>query len=116
MPVVLHSSVPINEPFPLVRSKLLIHRDMGSSSMTVNEAILKPGAIIPLHVHPSHDEAVVILEGVLEYVLGEETLTVHAGTTIHIPTGVKHQVVNRGPGDCRVIGIFPTVDVRREFL
>ncbi len=50
------------------------------------------GAVIPLHDHP-HEQAGMLLEGRLQFTLGEETRIVEAGAMFIIPPNVPHRVV-----------------------
>lgn len=52
---------------------------------------LPEGTGMPLlHVHRSMDEAFQILEGTIEYRLGDRYVTVQAGDAVLIPAGVAH--------------------------
>ena len=39
-----------------------------------------------------------------------------AGDTIIAPDGVKHSLTNTGSDPAKIIAIFPTIDVQREWL
>jgi len=54
----------------------------------------KPGARATTHIHPDTEEAMVIVEGTLEAVLGDEMVTLGPGDTVLAPAGVKHGFVN----------------------
>ncbi len=49
------------------------------------------GAVIPLHDHP-HEQGGMLIEGKLEFMLGEETRIVEAGAMFLIPPNVPHRV------------------------
>ncbi len=49
------------------------------------------GAVIPLHDHP-HEQGGMLIEGRLEFTLGEETRIVEAGAMFLIPPNVPHSV------------------------
>ena len=49
------------------------------------------GAVIPLHDHP-HEQGGMLIEGRLEFTLGEETRIVEAGAMFLIPPNVPHRV------------------------
>ena len=52
---------------------------------------------VPLHMHASHSETVVILAGSATMTLGNETLKVKKGDIFFIPQGMPHSVtVQRG--------------------
>ncbi|MDP9177367.1 MAG: cupin domain-containing protein [Gemmatimonadota bacterium] len=54
---------------------------------------LKKGCIVPKHSH-ENEQITYILEGVLRFHLGDdqrETVDVHAGEVLHIPSNLPHQ-------------------------
>ena len=118
MPIIQRGSVPSQEntPAPGAVSQPVVSGALGAVSLTVTELTLSPGAEIPLHIHPGHEECMLVLEGTLEAVVGEESETVAAGTTVLAPEGVKHSLANRSASPARVLAIFPTTNVQRQFL
>lgn len=57
---------------------------------------LAPGAVIPEHHHPAHDETFFVHEGTVTAVLNGEEHTARAGDVVHIPAGTV--IVGRNPG------------------
>jgi quercetin dioxygenase-like cupin family protein len=49
----------------------------------------------PPHVHRQHQEAFFVVEGMLSFRAGEETIEAEAGSFIFIPAGVVHAFSNR---------------------
>jgi quercetin dioxygenase-like cupin family protein len=115
MPIISHDKAPTFDVFPGMHARGLVNKDCGSVSLTVNEAVVDPGAQIPLHIHPT-EEAIIILEGSLEATVGDEVTTVGPGKTILAPAGVKHRLVNNSPNLGKIISIFPTTNVERTFV
>jgi quercetin dioxygenase-like cupin family protein len=74
-----------------------------SSSLSV----LEPGAGAPLHLHPDVDEILIVLEGTLDFRLGDERRVVGPGHTVAIPAGTPHGFTAIGPGAARLIGFLP---------
>ncbi len=60
------------------------------SNMTLGIAELNPGKSNPLHVHDNCEEVIYILSGSCEQRVGERTVLMKAGDTLHIPAGVPH--------------------------
>ncbi|AGS22467.1 cupin 2 domain-containing protein [Rhizobium etli] len=57
-----------------------------------------PGVLAPRHAHPG-EEVAYVLEGTLEYRLdGREPVTLKAGQSLFIPSGVVHSAKNVGSG------------------
>jgi quercetin dioxygenase-like cupin family protein len=57
---------------------------------------LAPGAQIPEHHHPAHDESFFVHQGTVTAVLNGQEHTVRAGGLVHIPAGTV--IVGRNPG------------------
>ena len=74
------------------------------------------GDRIPLHVHPTVEEVVVIEDGAAEVTLGDERRTVGAGAVVFIPPGTPHGTRNVGATVLRVQAIFPTPDIDIRML
>ena len=74
------------------------------------------GDRIPLHVHPTVEEVVVIEDGAAEVTLGDEKRTVGAGAVVFIPPGTPHGTRNVGATVLRVQAIFPTPDIDIQML
>lgn len=53
------------------------------------------------HIHHAGSETFYVLEGAMEFVLGEERITASAGTCVHVPVGAVHSFSNPGPGRVR---------------
>lgn len=59
---------------------------------------IAPGVLAPNHSHPG-EEIAFVLEGTLEYKLeGREPVTLKAGQSLFIPSGVVHSAKNVGSG------------------
>ena len=100
---------------PGVGRWLLLDGEIGSESLTVADLTLDPESQVPTHIHPT-EEAMVILDGELEAVLGDEVITVTEGQTVLAPPGVKHGFINRSGGSARLMAIFPTGKMERTLV
>jgi quercetin dioxygenase-like cupin family protein len=54
----------------------------------------EPFAVVPPHSHP-HEQMGVLLEGELEFTIGDETRVLRKGDCWWVPSGVVHSVRNR---------------------
>lgn len=54
------------------------------------------GDKVPWHTHENEDEMFFVIEGVLDILEKEKTLTLHSGEFYVVPKGVEHRVVPRG--------------------
>lgn len=78
----------------------------GFSSLSLIITETQPGGGPPLHVH-EHEEAHVVLEGKVSYVIGDQRFTVEGPYVVRIPAGVPHTFVNAGTQPLRLIGVLP---------
>lgn len=66
--------------------------------MSVGEKLMnirirfKPGAIVPLHSH-FHEQISYVIEGHLQFTIGETQVRVSPGESVHIPSNVTHGCV-----------------------
>lgn len=58
------------------------------------------------HVHNAGSETFYVLEGRMEFALGEERIIAAPGTCVHIPAGAVHAFSNPGPGRVRYAEIL----------
>jgi quercetin dioxygenase-like cupin family protein len=75
-----------------------------SLSLIISET--KPGSGAPPHVHKC-EEAHVLLDGIVEYKIGEKTFVARAPYVVRIPANTVHSFKNIGTKTINVIGIFP---------
>lgn len=64
-----------------------------------------PGGGPGLHVHDT-EEAHVLLQGVAQYRIGENTITVEAPYVAKVPAGVPHTFINVGTAPFSLVGVF----------
>ncbi len=60
-----------------------------------------------LHVHDT-EEAHVLLEGSVQYRIGDKTITVQGPYVARVPAGVPHTFMNVGSKPFNLIAVFPT--------
>jgi quercetin dioxygenase-like cupin family protein len=68
---------------------ILSHDDTGGSMTLVQQRSL-PGAGIPLHVDAREDEIFQVLEGQVEFQVGEKTTAAEPGTVVYAPKHLPH--------------------------
>lgn len=71
----------------------------GSPAVALSTLELKPGAVVPEHVHETSGEWLSVTRGVVELTTGGKTVRVTAGDAIFIPMGQKHAA--RVPADAK---------------
>lgn len=105
----------VGELAPGVARIEIVNGKLGAESLTISEVTISPGARAPTHTHPT-EEAMVILDGELDAVLGDEIIPVTQGKTVLAPAGVKHGFINRSDSAARLYGVFPTSNVERTLV
>jgi mannose-6-phosphate isomerase-like protein (cupin superfamily) len=66
----------------------------------------EPGFDTGIHVHERLEETWYVVEGELEFRLGEETFTATAGATVFVPPRVAHAFANRTESPARFLLIM----------
>ncbi len=72
-------------------------------ALTVIEASLPPGEMIPPHTHTREDECAFVLEGELTLDVGGEIVVAPVGSFVVKPRGVYHAVCNTGTKPVRFL-------------
>jgi mannose-6-phosphate isomerase-like protein (cupin superfamily) len=67
------------------------------------EANSLPGQFVPVHVHPTQDEFILVQEGALELKLDGRWTRAGAGDLVRMPMGVPHGYFNRGEVPARAL-------------
>ncbi|MBV9004346.1 MAG: cupin domain-containing protein [Solirubrobacterales bacterium] len=84
----------------------------GDSGVTVTEIIAPVGTLQPLHIHETHDDNFLVLEGHITMYCGGEVFAVGPRMYVSLPKGVPHSWrVDEGPA--RVLGFYDTEDFAR---
>jgi quercetin dioxygenase-like cupin family protein len=115
MPILDKNDIKKEELSPGVDRWAIVDGIQGAASLSVGDLTLAAGSTAATHIHPT-EEAMVILEGELDAVLGDESITVKAGQTVLAPAGVKHGFVNRSGAEARLMAIFPTARIERTLV
>lgn len=63
----------------------------------------EPGQFVPVHVHPTQDEFILVQEGQLELKLDGTWLTARAGDLVRMPRGVPHGYFNKSDKPVRAL-------------
>ena len=79
------------------------------------EALVPPGGGPPPHIHSREDETFYVLEGQIEFLLGEETITAGAGDFVNVPRGALHRFRNTGTETARLVLTFTPAGIERWF-
>jgi quercetin dioxygenase-like cupin family protein len=79
------------------------------------EALVPPGGGPPPHIHSREDETFYLIEGEIEFQLGDETVTAGPGDFVNVPRGTVHCFRNAGTGSARMVLTFTPAGMERFF-
>jgi quercetin dioxygenase-like cupin family protein len=79
------------------------------------EALVPPGGGPPPHIHTREDETFYLLEGQIEFLLGEELIVAGPGDFVNVPRGTVHRFRNTGGETARVVLTFTPAGIERWF-
>ena len=113
MPILRRDDAQVNEGYPGVPRATLVGAEHGSHSLWVGHLEIGPGASVTTHIHPDTEEAMVIVEGELQAVLGDDVVTLGPGDTVLAPAGIKHGFVNRSSEKAALLAVFPKTEFER---
>jgi quercetin dioxygenase-like cupin family protein len=94
----------------------LVDAAQGSQSLRMGELTMAPNTRVPRHIHPNTEEAMLILEGTLDVILGDQRMTVGPGDVVLAPAGTVHGFLNRTQAPARLLFVFPTHQVGRVLV
>lgn len=63
----------------------------------------QPGQFVPVHVHPTQDEFILVQEGELDLKLDGQWLKAHAGDLVRMPRGIPHGYFNKSDKPTRAL-------------
>lgn len=88
---------------------------VGSKAICMHMLVMPPGASAIAHYHENHETAIYMLEGVAEFVHGQDLEhrdRVEEGDYIYIPAGVPHRPYN--PTKHRAVAIIARTDPNEQ--
>jgi quercetin dioxygenase-like cupin family protein len=90
--------------------KMLFKTDQLWSEMVCYE----PGQFTVMHQHPREEEAIFVLEGAAHMSIDGQEVVLPAGSIVHFPDRVLHDVRNPGPGRCVIMFVKLNPKVLRD--
>ena len=88
---------------------------VGSKAICMHMLVMPPGASAVAHFHENHETAIYMLEGVAEFVHGQDLEhrdRVEAGDYVYTPAGVPHRPYN--PTEHRAVAIIARTDPNEQ--
>ena len=62
-----------------------------------------PGQFVPVHIHPTQDEFILVQEGELDLKLDGKWVKARAGDLVRMPRGIPHGYFNKSDKPCRAL-------------
>lgn len=63
----------------------------------------EPGQFVPVHIHPTQDEFILVQEGELQLKLDGEWFTAKTGDLVRMPRGIPHGYFNKSDKPARAL-------------
>ena len=79
------------------------YRKASCESTFAFETNSDPGQFVPVHIHPSQDEFILVQEGLLDLKLDGEWFQAHPGDLVRMPRGVPHVYFNKSDKPARAL-------------
>lgn len=81
----------------------------------LTDSAVPPRGGPPPHVQHREDEAFWVIEGELEFLVGEGTIKAGAGSFVHVPRGTLHTYENVGAGPARFLTLMVPAGLEKFF-
>jgi quercetin dioxygenase-like cupin family protein len=104
-----------NDPSVHFRANFALHGGNGSERAAVVIIELQPGEALGEHTD-SPEEILLVLDGEVEFRVGNETSPAGRGTLAVVPPMAPHSIRNTGATTARVAGFFPSPMVVATFV
>lgn len=85
---------------------LMLHEATGATAASLTLVALRPGTLLPEHVHEKSAELLYIQEGVADLRVAGQKLRVGRGDAVYIPAGSKHSVEVVSEGFFRAVQVY----------
>ena len=95
--------------------RFLVTGEQTGGAYFAMEAFVPPGGGPPPHFHRNEDETFYVLEGLIEFLLGDETITGAAGDFVNVPKGTLHCFRNISLEPVRMILTFTPAGIEKFF-
>jgi quercetin dioxygenase-like cupin family protein len=87
----------------------------GSKHLFLGTLTMPPGATLPVHRRPHHEEVLFLHRGKVTFTLGARRAVIDAGTTVDVPAGTSWGIDNTGASPAVVVFIFGQPEVEQCF-
>lgn len=98
------------------RYTFLVTGEESGGAYFVMEALVPPGGGPPPHIHTREEETFYLIEGKVEFLLGEKRITAGPGDFINVPRRTVHCFQNTGQETARMVLTFTPAGMEGFFL
>jgi quercetin dioxygenase-like cupin family protein len=98
-----------------VKTRLLVHKGLGSERLTNGVTRFEPGSKIALHYH-NCDESVVVVEGEAVAEVDGQRHAMKRFDTTFVPAGVPHRFLNESDKPMAILWTYAASHVTRTFV
>ncbi|HRG22446.1 MAG TPA: cupin domain-containing protein [Saprospiraceae bacterium] len=98
MPLIDYKNLPHQRIWPGITGSIF-----HSEKATIGHIHIEEGILLPTHQHP-HEQWSHVIEGVFEFVLGDEKIVLEAGASVYIPPHLPHS--GKAITACKIIDCF----------
>lgn len=89
-----------------------LRRDLGITTFGLNLMTLEPGQQGRIHRHGMQEEVYIVLDGVLDLVVEQETHELRRGDVVRVGPQLRRKLVNRGPDRTVLIALGGSAEHR----
>ncbi len=95
--------------------RFLVTGDETGGAYFAMEALVPPGGGPPPHIHRNEDETFYVVEGEVDFRLGDDIVTAGVGDFVNVPRGSVHCFHNSGAAPMRMILTFTPAGIEKFF-
>lgn len=98
---------------PGLEVRVMVEEEQGAQSLRMGEITVAPNTRLARHIHTNTEEAVVVLEGTLDAIVGRERVPIGPGDAVLTPAGTVHGFLNRSGEPAKLLYVYPTNHVEK---
>ncbi len=110
-----HKDLEAQSPYPGLARTICMDQHLGSGAITQGMVTLEPGKQSLAHTHRV-EEAIMLLEGQVRVLIGNEVAEVRAPATFLAPANIVHAIRNVGSEPAVACIAYPSVNVGTYFV
>lgn len=105
-----------SSPFEGATLLAMTGKATGSNMLTVGDLTVEAGRKSVYHIHPNTEESIFVVEGEMQFRVGNKRFRASAGDCVLAPRGIGHGLENIGSTPARLVTIYPNATPEREVM